>query len=195
MRRAAELCHAAADRAGEAQTYFILSYVCWLQADHDRALEHAQRSLALWAELQHPGWEGRATSAVGWYHAELGAYHTALPYYHRALALHEQSGELANQALVRDNLGRIHDDMGHHQTAADHYQHGLRLARAAGSPIMQLQLALHLGDTYQSMGDHASAREYWQESFQILSDAAHPLAADVGRKIDTLPPPSGENLG
>lgn len=184
MRRAAEMSRAAGDRPGEAETHFVLSYVCWLQADRDRALEHAERSLALWAGLDHPSWEGKASNAVGWYHARLGAHQKALPYYKRALVLQQQAGDRANEAVARDNLGQAHHALGQYETAADHCQHGLRLTRALGDPIMEAQLTIHLGDTYQAMGDLASARECWREAYETLTDVGHPQASDVGRKLN-----------
>jgi hypothetical protein len=48
----------------EAFHYSSLSF--WLQADRDRALEHTERSLALWAGLDHPaGRARRATRSAG----------------------------------------------------------------------------------------------------------------------------------
>lgn len=189
MHRAAEMCRAAGDRAGEAETEYVLSYVCWLQADHDRALEHAQRSLALWAALGHPGWEGKASNAVGWYHAQLGAPHRALPHHERAVELQRRAGDPANEAVAHDTLGRANHDLGHYEAAADHYELGLRLARAMADPILEAQLDIHLGDTHQAIGDNASARERWEEAYKILMNADHPLAMDVARKLQLIRTP------
>jgi predicted negative regulator of RcsB-dependent stress response len=49
---------------------------------------------------------------------------------------------------------------------------------------MEAHLTVRLGDTYQAMGDDAAARERWQRAYEILTDAGHPQAADVGRKLD-----------
>jgi tetratricopeptide (TPR) repeat protein len=187
MRQAIELSRAAGDRAGEAETHFVLSYVCWLQADHDSALDHAERSRALWAELDHPSWEGKASNAVGWYHAQLGAHRKALPYHERALALQQQAGDRANEAVARVSLGQAQHDLGYYEAAAGHYEQGLQLARALADPVMEAHLTVRLGDTYQAMGDDAAARERWQRAYEILTDAGHPQAADVGRKLDAAP--------
>jgi tetratricopeptide (TPR) repeat protein len=185
IRQAAELSQAAGDRIGEAETEFRLSYICWLQSDHDRALHHAEKSLALWAQLHHPGWEGRASNAVGWYHGQLGDYHTALPYFERALTLQQQAGDLANQIIAHDGLGQAHEYLGNHETAIEHYRQGLELSQAIANPLKQAQLAVRLGDVYQSVGEHATARELWEQAYQDLIGAGYPQAADVRRKIDT----------
>jgi tetratricopeptide (TPR) repeat protein len=189
MQRAAEMCRAAGDRPGEAETEYVLSYVCWLQAEHERALEHAQRSLALWAELGHPGWEGKASNAVGWYHAQLGAPHAALPHHERAVALQRQAGDPANEAVAHDTLGRANHELGYYEAAADHYELGLRLARALADPILEAQLDSHLGDTHQAIGDNDSARECWEEAYKILIDVDHPQATDVARKLQLVRTP------
>lgn len=189
MQRAVEVCRAAGDKPGEAETEYVLSYVCWLQGEHHRALDHAQRSLALWSALGHPGWEGKAHNAVGWYHAQLGAPHKAIPHHERAVALQQQAGDRANEAVAHDTLGRANHDLGYHDTAADHYDLGLRLARALADPILQAQLNSHLGDTYQALGDDASARERWEEAYKILTNAGHPQASDVARKLQAVRTP------
>jgi hypothetical protein len=56
---------------------------------------------------------------------------------------------------------------------------------------MEAQLTIHLGDTYHTIGDHASARERWQQAYEILTDAGHPQAADVRRKLNAVPSPRG----
>jgi tetratricopeptide (TPR) repeat protein/transcriptional regulator with XRE-family HTH domain len=186
MRQAVEICRAAGDRPGEAETEYVLSYVCWLQADHERALHHAQRSLALWASLDHAVWEGKASNAVGWYHAQLGAPHLALPYHERAVALQQRAGDRANEAVAHDALGRANHNLGYHEAAAEHYDHGLRLARDLADPILEAQLNSHLGDTYQAIGDSASACERWEEAYKTLVNAGHPQAGDVARKLQTV---------
>jgi tetratricopeptide (TPR) repeat protein len=183
MSRAAELCRAGGDRPGEAETEFVLSYVCWLQQDRDHAFDHAQRSLELWAELDHSNWEGKASNAVGWYHAQLGAHRQAVPYYERAVALQQQAGDWANEAVARDGLGRTYHNLGYHEAAVDQYEHGLRLARALADPVMEAQLTIHLGDTYEAVGDSSSAREWWEEAHKMLTNAGHPQASDVARKL------------
>jgi tetratricopeptide (TPR) repeat protein len=183
MSQAAELCRAAGDRPGEAETEFVLSYVCWLQQDHDLALAHAERSLALWAQLDHPGWEGKASNAVGLYHAALGAHQHAVPYYERAVVLQRQAGDRANETVARDGLGLAYHHLGYHSAAIEQYEHGLRLARALVDPILEAQLTIHLGDTYDAVGDSSSAQERWQEAHKMLAEAGHPQASDVARKL------------
>jgi tetratricopeptide (TPR) repeat protein len=183
MDQAAELCRAAGDRAGEAETYFVLSYVCWLQSDPDRALDHAKRSLELWTELDHPAWEGKASNAVGWYHASLGADRVALTYYERALPLLQQAGDRPNEAVTRVHLGLAHHSLGRYKTAIDHFHQGQRLAHALADPVLDAQFSVYLGDTFQTLGDEATARERWREAYDSLSDIGHPQAADVGRKL------------
>nr|BFE73948.1 hypothetical protein GCM10020092_072490 [Actinoplanes digitatis] len=64
-----------------------------------------------------------------------------------------------------------------------HYEQGLRLARALADPILEAQLHVHLGDTHEAVGDGTAARESWEDAYKILSNAEHPQAADVARKL------------
>ncbi|HEV7964233.1 MAG TPA: tetratricopeptide repeat protein [Actinoplanes sp.] len=183
LREAVELSRTAGNVAGEAETVFVLSYVCWLQSDQDGALEHARRSLALWTELDHPAWAGKAHNAVGWYHLQRDAPREALPHFERAIALEQRAGDRANEVAVIDNLGQARHALGDHEAAAGVYRRGLALARAEADSMMEAQLSIHFGDTCAAIGDHVSARDLWQQAYKILADAGHPAAADVGRKL------------
>ncbi|MEU4625053.1 tetratricopeptide repeat protein [Actinoplanes sp. NPDC023801] len=180
---ATRLCREAGDRAGEAETLYVLSYVCWLQADLDRALEHARRSMELWRELDHPGWEGKACNAVGWYLAGRGEPVQALEHHERALMLHRRTGNAASEALGLDVLGRAHHDLGRYEAAIDLYERGLRKARDITDPIIEAGLLAHLGDTCQAVGDDTGAREHWQAACTLLTDIGHAGAADVRRRL------------
>ncbi|WP_203911340.1 ATP-binding protein [Rhizocola hellebori] len=188
MSRAAEMCRAAGDLPGQAETEFVLSYVRWLQQDRNQALAHAERSLELWAQLDHPNWEGKASNAVGLYHSAMGAHRQALPYYERAVALQQQAGDRANETVARDGLGQAYHHLGYHEAAVDQYEHGLRLARALADPILEAQLTSHLGDTYEAVGDASSAQECWEKAHKMLVNAGHPQASDVARKLQVTDP-------
>ncbi|SNT58566.1 Part of AAA domain-containing protein [Asanoa hainanensis] len=184
MRESMELSRASGDRAGEAETEFVLSYVCWLQADHDRALEHIERSLLLWTELNEPSWEGRAAMAVAWYRAQLGDHLAAVSFYERAIAVQRTAGDRANEAVARQGLGHARLALGAHAAAAEQFDLGRALARDLGDPILDAQHTNHLGDVHQSLGDVEAARECWSYAHERLSRAGHPQAADVARKLN-----------
>jgi len=189
-----QLCVAAGDRAGEAETEYVLSYVCWLQGEHDRALEHVQRSLDLWTELAHPAWEGRASTGVGWYRAQLGDHAAAVPFYRRAVARYQQAGDRANEAVARDTLGQSLAALGSYPEAVAELDTGRALARELGDPVLVAQLTTHLGDAYDSLADYAAARERWEHAAKLLADTGHPLAGDVARRLATPRPAPGETI-
>ncbi|MEV4537650.1 tetratricopeptide repeat protein [Asanoa sp. NPDC049518] len=183
MRESMELCRAAGDRPGEAETEFVLSYVCWLQADHGRALEHIERSLRVWSELGEPSWEGRAAMAVGWYHAQLGDHQTAVTFYERAIAVQRAAADRANEGITRQGLGHAHLALGAHAAAAEQFELGRALARELGDPILDAAHANHLGDVHQALGDAVAARECWEFAHERFARAGHPQAPDVARKL------------
>ncbi|MFF4416678.1 tetratricopeptide repeat protein [Streptosporangium sp. NPDC001559] len=189
MREALELSLAAGDRAGEAENRFVLSYVYWLQGDGEHALDQAERSLSLFAELDVPLWEGKASLAVGWYHSELGAYQEALPFQLRALELQRRAGDRANEVVTLDTLGLLYQRLGDPEAAIPHYQAGLRLVGATESPELRAQLLGHLGDASEAVGDLQTAREHWLEAYRIFSELGRPQAGDLRRKLQ--PPGSG----
>lgn len=183
VRRSVELSRAAGDRPGEAENLFVLSYVCWLQGDAERALQLVRDSLELWAGLDDPAWEGRASNSVGLYLTVRGEHEQALAYYERALALHQLAGDRAGEVVARDNLGMARHELGSHRQAVAHFHEGLRLARASADRAMQAQLTDHLGDVCEAMGDDVAAREHWRAAYEMLADIGHPQAADISRKV------------
>ncbi|GAA1371104.1 hypothetical protein GCM10009661_31190 [Catellatospora chokoriensis] len=183
MHEAMQLCRSAADRPGEAETEFVLSYVCFLQGDIVTALVHAERSLELWTGLSDPAWTGRAANAVGLYHSFRGDAATAIVFYRRAAAEQHQAEDFANEAVSRDNLGMAHHALGAYAAAVEQFDAARDLARQLGDPILDAQLANHAGDAFQALGDHATAREHWEYAYKLLVNAGHPVANDVAHKL------------
>ena len=183
MHDSMRLCRAAGDRRGEAETEFVLSYVCFLQDDITTALAHAERSLELWAGLSDLAWTGRAANGVGLYHAFRGDAPAAIRLFQRAADLQHEAGDVANEAVSRDNLGKAHHALGAYPAAVEQFDTAGDLARQLGDPVLEAQTAHHAGDAYQALDDHATARERWEHAYKLLTDAGHPMANDVARKL------------
>ena len=184
MRRSSELSAAEGDPPGEAETAFVLSYLCWLQGDHDAAIAEAQRSWDLFAGLGDATWIGKAAIAVGWYHAARNEHVAALACYDPALAVLGAAGDRPNELVGLANRGRSRHALGRYEEAMDDFLLGLRLARADGDLVMEADCAASLADTYEAVGDGEAARERRREAYALLTEAGHPQAADLGRRLD-----------
>ncbi|WP_155372865.1 tetratricopeptide repeat protein [Catellatospora vulcania] len=184
------LCRAADDRPGEAETEFVLSYVCFLQGDIVKALAHVERSLELWTGLSDASWTGRAANAVGLYHAFRGDAATAIRFFRQAAQHQHLADDLANEAISLDNLGKAHHALGAYAAAVEQYDIARDLARHLDDPILDAQVADHAGDAFQALGDHATARERWEHAYKLFADAGHPVAHDVVRKLAVPQPGS-----
>jgi tetratricopeptide (TPR) repeat protein len=187
--RALELVQSAGDRAGEGECLFILSYLCWLQGDQDAALDRAERSLALFRELDEPMWAGKASLAVGWYVTQRGDHRRALPYYVEALTLQQRAEDEPNEAVTRAGLGWLLVHLGEHDEAVRHLHDGLRLARRLGNPALEAQILGHIGDVHEALRDDDTAAARWRQAYAILADLGHPQAAELNRKLATASPP------
>jgi tetratricopeptide (TPR) repeat protein len=174
----------AGDPAVEAEQRFTLSYVHWLQGDHDAALREANAALELFAGLGSATWEGKSARAVGWYHSILGDQRAALAHYRRALALEQRHGDRANEAVTQNCLGLSYQQLGDTEAAVEHFRYGLANARAVGDHILRAELLARIGDILESFGDAASAREHREEAYLILTELGHPQAAEVGHKLE-----------
>lgn len=181
--RALDLVRAAADRAGEGESLFILSYLCWLQGEQDEALAHAEQSLALFRAVDDPMWAGKASLAVGWYLSQRGEDERALPYQVEALALQQRAGDDPNEAVTQDVIGCLLQRLGHHDQAARHFQDGLRLARRVGNPALEAQVLGHLGDLHEALADDETATARWRAACEILAGLGHPQETELRRKL------------
>ena len=191
MRQALALVRAAADPAGEGECLFILSYLSWLQGDHDDALARAEQALALFRRIDEPMWAGKAGLAVGVYLAHRGDLREALPYHREALALQRRAGDSPNEAVTLDSLGWLLFRMADFDEAARHLQDGLRLTRRIGDTALEAQILTHLGDLHEALADGDTAADRWREAHDILDYLGHPQAADLCRKLAGKPAPPG----
>ncbi|MFC7246681.1 tetratricopeptide repeat protein [Catellatospora aurea] len=193
MHESMQLCRDIGDHRGEAETEFVLSYVCFLQGDLAKALAHVERSLELWSGLDDPSWAGRAANGVGLYLAYGGDPAAAIGFFRRAAADQHLAGDTVNEVVSLDNIGQAHYALGAYAAAVEQYDIARDLVRQVGDAILDAQLANHAGDAFQALGEHATARERWEHAYKLYANAGHPVADDVAHKLAVPQPDPDDN--
>ena len=115
------------DDADVMLTLTALSHACAVRGDHQAALGHAQRSLALARRLGEPVKEADRLNAVGWYTMLLGRTEQARRYLEEALTLVRGHGHLDTEVSALDSLAALAARTGRHAEALGRYEETLPL--------------------------------------------------------------------
>ncbi len=185
LAQALQLYEELGDKTGQAETHRRLARA-FDKRDYALALEHAERSLALFRAAGQRTGEGRALNAVGWFHVKLGDPEEGLAHLQRALVLQRQNDDTFNQADTLDSIGAAYLLLGRHEEAAAHYRQALELYREFGDRYAETDTLACLGDTYLAAGDAESAGAAWRNALAVLDDLGHPDAEGVRTKLAKL---------
>ncbi|WP_433364294.1 BTAD domain-containing putative transcriptional regulator [Actinoplanes sp. CA-142083] len=131
FRHAAQLCRAAGDTLGYAQT---LAGLAELAPDAELALRHRLAALGLYRREGNAVEQARALGAVAWAYVRLGNCLEALDHGRRALAVNATVDDERGRAAIHDIIGHAHHRLGEYGEATRHLRRAMELRRAAGDP-------------------------------------------------------------
>lgn len=175
LNRALALSEQQNDRALQAQAHYTLASV-W--PDGRKALEHAERALDLYQDLEEPIAEANALNAVGWYSARLGEHDAARVHCQAALALYRRYQDVNGQAQTLDSLGLIDHNTGHHREAVQYYLDALGIYRDLDNTFEIADTLDRLGDTYAALGSRDQARAVWREARDLYRQQGREAEAE-----------------
>jgi tetratricopeptide (TPR) repeat protein len=130
--------------------------------------------------------QARTLNAIGDYRLALGDYHPALSHCRMAAAVHEQIGDITEQALTMDNLGQINHKIGDYHEAIWCYERAIELHREVGERRGEGECLNHLGDAHHAAGNPGTARDAWQRTVTILTQLDHVDVQQVRAKLDRI---------
>lgn len=171
------------DLAGQIHTHRALSWVWGHQYDSQRALDHAIRSLDVFANFDHPVWKARALNAVGWYSALLDRYEQASTSWEAALELFRRHGDQDGEAATWECLGHGAHRVGRHQAALRYYAAAIALCRRTGNAYNEANSLESLGAVHVDLGDIDDARVAWRRAAALFRSQ---LRADSADRVQRL---------
>jgi len=119
----------------------------------------AERSLAIWEELDELGMQAMSLNQLGIRAYFEGRWADALAYYRRAAQAFDRVGDQWNAAIAACNVGEILSDQGHYAESDEVAGPALRVLQASGAPSETAFALSVLGRTAARDGRLAEARD------------------------------------
>jgi predicted ATPase/tetratricopeptide (TPR) repeat protein len=142
--------------------------------DHERAIERAERSAALFDTLRDA--LGRATvlTLAGNAHKALGRYEAAQAAHLTSLSLARDAGDPRRITIALNNLGTLAHDHGEHDAARGHYTASLRIKQELGDNRGTAIALMNLGGLDNDLGRYADARALLRQAVTLLRGLGEP---------------------
>jgi LuxR family maltose regulon positive regulatory protein len=128
-----------------------------------QALAWAERSLALYTQLDAARSIPIALSNLGIIRRAMGDTSAACEAYEKAYALCKQQGNLTMLAGLGNSLGVLYHSLGEYETAVQYFEEGLKSARRSGYLRNEALILASLGDLYIEIGDHEASAQAFEK--------------------------------
>jgi diguanylate cyclase (GGDEF)-like protein len=173
------------DLAGQARVHSALGLTWYRLEDSERALEHFERGLALYREVDEPIGIARQLNSIGVMHKNRGEYQRALDAYAESMAIRERIGDSAGIGDLYNNIAVVWWERGDLEQTLAHHRQALAIRQAVGAvyPIAQ---SLH------NIGYSLMELERWDEARDALQQA---LDLTEAQNIRALARATRERLG
>lgn len=162
-----------------------------VRGEHEAAVEHAERALALGAPEEAMLPRMHATQVLATALVGLGRCDAALDHLDELLPAARRGGNRQMERAVRDLLARAHLGRGDLAEALHHADRAMRLAEDLGHPLGVAEALVVLGDAAVATGDHTTARERWARAAEILSACGAAAARQVEDRLRGSPRAAG----
>lgn len=127
------------DRAGEADTFFMIGAVYAALGEHEKAIDFFHQSLKLERAIGNRFGEARALINLSGVNSQLGEMQKALDYDTQALPLARAIGDRHMEALILSHMGGVYESLGEKEKALKAYDQALALWQATGASQQEAQ--------------------------------------------------------
>ena len=175
----------AGDLQGQADAHHSIAHACFWADDFSTAIDHAEKALALYRELEDRSYEGISLCYLSEFNIELGNFDRARGYALQALEVFEETGKITWQAEVRFVLGKLHYKLGEHRVAITSFNQALDMWDQDNPHGRKERASMltYLGDAQQAVGSRGAAIESWERATLILDSLGLPEADTVRAKL------------
>ncbi|SNR25896.1 AfsR/SARP family transcriptional regulator [Actinomadura mexicana] len=159
--------------------------------DHETALAHYRKALALAMELGDRRTQVETLIGIGATFHNTGRYGEALVHHERALAISQSINERYEEALALRHLGETLTASGRYPAAIEHLQRAGDLAARIGVPDEIGKTLESLGTAFLHVQGRDKTRELWQKAAQIFESLDLPEAEDLRIRLRRLDEAAG----
>jgi CHAT domain-containing protein len=164
---ALQLNRSLTDRFSEALTLHGLGQAYHQLGESAAALDHYQRSLAIWQSLGNQGW-GNLFANLSPLYLVLGGKQQAADYLSQALPLVRALHNRKLEAILMTGLARIYSDLSDPQQALAQYRQALALYRILGKRGDEAITITDIADADLSLEERQKAISYLQQALPIV---------------------------
>ena len=169
--------------AGQGSARLGLCIAFGRQGNHEAALDHGERGLALFRTAGDRIGEAFMLHLVGLELGQLGSAELGRQHCMQAVELYGELDDLGGLADAWHSLGTLHKQLGEHADAIACFQQSLMLSARLGDRWGQAYCLIYAGDAHDEAGDLQAARETWQQAIDILGDLQHPDADRIRARL------------
>ena len=155
------------DKVGIPQALNNIGFIYFLQSDYSLALDHCQKSLALFEAIGNKRGAANALGIIGNAQYLLGNYTQALEHYQKSLAMSEALGNQAGIYRALGSIGNVHILQGNYTQALEYYQKSLAMSETLRDKDGIYRALGSIGNIHQMQGNYAQALEYLQKSLAM----------------------------
>jgi diguanylate cyclase (GGDEF)-like protein len=165
---------------GQADSLLNLGWCDWYGTRIAPAIEHFQKSLALFeAEGESLGLM-KVYNALGAAHHDLGSFETAMDYYTRSLETAREKGNALREAITLNNIGEICLDRGDFKEGLDYFLRAYETVMELEDPELVANVLINIGSSFQRMENWNLARDFSEKALAItLGSGDHHLEAQA----------------
>jgi tetratricopeptide (TPR) repeat protein len=131
---------------------------------HDRALDHFGRSLAVSRRRENGKGMGMALARMCWVYWHTGRPDSALAYGAEATQQLRKVGFTVELLGVLEGMGRAHTDLGDYDQALESFEEGLEISDETGYPVSMVRFHQSIGRTLAERGELTAAIEHLEEA-------------------------------
>jgi CHAT domain-containing protein/tetratricopeptide (TPR) repeat protein len=186
LQQALALFQSLGDQAGELLTLTYTGSVLYRQGNYSDSRQYYQQGYSLAQSLGDSELELESLIATGLCDIRLNDYVNGIKEYNDALEITRQSGDLASQGTILNNLGLVyHYYLGQLTQALTYYQQALDLARQINDPGLEGLVLTNLATAYLDQDDLPNALNYYQQGLAAIqkTDSLHGIGttlSDIG---------------
>ena len=140
------------------------------RGENDRALEHLERALTTFVEIDDRGGEARVMANMASVFLKTGDYDQALELYQRSLTILEERGDPDNMAAVYDSLGQLYCVTGRNNIALEYFNRALDIRLEEGQRNGAAATICNLGNIYKLASNYPRALELYHRALSEFEE-------------------------
>ena len=158
-------------REQRANIYDAFASLYRRQKQYDRAIQYAQKALAIREEIGDLLRVADSSNNLGLIYTDMGEYRFAIAAYEEALKTFQKLENREAIAKTLLNIGLVHHLDQHLRVAIEFYQRSLTLSQETRSPLQEVAAHSNLAEAFAELGQNEKAIYHWQTGYELSCQA------------------------